>query len=478
MASFKLPYEIHLSSPGEPMIEGRPLATVPPLAGRLDATGLAKVGLRLDDSLSPAELRWAVDKGLRPLRALLGLGSVNIHATASVPDDTVLTLALDQHHASGGAVTVADRPAVTAALARLGSAEDGYRAWVDEDPTVRTSLAIAADVQAWADGQPTVSVEVLDEAALAEKGLNLLLAVGGASTISPPRLVIARHAPSGAGKHDGPPLVLLGKGITFDSGGINVKPYESFVSTMKNDMAGAALAWHLFRALVEAGCDTPMAVVLPTCENPIGEQAMRPGSIVTGHAGKAVRIDHTDAEGRLVLADALSYATDILVPAGDQLCHANDRRPQLLWAVRYAGALRRGALPVGAGGRVGVVGRGPPLLRAPGLALRGQPGRRSRPSKHGAPSEPRPSRGRFSERRPLPAPLRDRSTGPLRHLRFDVELGGRCPGFRLRRYGCTAADGSARRRGRYRSRRALTASARRSSTGSVDAQSRHASVML
>jgi len=109
--------------------------------------------------------------------------------------------------------------------------------------------------------------------------------------------------------------MLLGKGITFDSGGINVKPYESFVSMMKNDMAGSALAWSCFKALVERGHDAPLLLVIPTCENPIGENAMRPGAVVKSYKGPSVRIDHTDAEGRLVLADALGWAVEHHAPS-------------------------------------------------------------------------------------------------------------------------------------------------------------------
>ena len=108
--------------------------------------------------------------------------------------------------------------------------------------------------------------------------------------------------------------MLLGKGITFDTGGINVKPYASHVSQMKNDMAGAAIAWWLFRTLVERGHKGPLMAVLPTCENAVGAQAMRPGAVVKSYRGKTVRIDHTDAEGRLALADGLAYATDTYKP--------------------------------------------------------------------------------------------------------------------------------------------------------------------
>ena len=86
-------------------------------------------------------------------------------------------------------------------------------------------------------------------------------------------------------------------------------------------MAGAALAWHLFKGLVEDQFTRPLVVVLPCCENLVSDSAMRPGSIVESHRGLKVRIDHTDAEGRLILADALSWASDRYLPT-DVFCFA------------------------------------------------------------------------------------------------------------------------------------------------------------
>ncbi len=313
MAKRRLPYELHLIGPDEAFGDaGRPLAIVPPLSGRLDASKpVPRVTVRLADA-STAELRWCLDKALRPLRALLALGPVSLSANDKVADDTMLAIGLDLHQSSKGKVRVLRRVRVASELERVSAAMDTYRTWVNEDPTIRTSLRIASDISEWAADHEGVTIEVLGEDELREKGLRLLLAVGGASKVSPPRLVIARYQPRG-GTIDAPTM-LLGKGITFDSGGINVKPYESYVSMMKNDMAGSALAWSLFKALVEGGSSEPWALVLPTCENPIDAGSMRPGSIVESYSGKKVRIDHTDAEGRLVLADGLAYAIDQLAP--------------------------------------------------------------------------------------------------------------------------------------------------------------------
>jgi len=240
----------------------------------------------------------------------LDIGAVRLRPGDGVDDDTALTLALDRRLAHGEDFQWAGSSSLSGRLDRLGDGLQLYKGWVDEDPALRTSVRIAQDVRSWGESRGDVDVEVFEEARLQELGMNLLLAVGGASPSSPPRLVIARYKPN----DPRPPRMLLGKGITFDTGGINVKPYESFVSMMKNDMGGAALAWSLFKSLVELGVDEPLLLVLPTCENAVGENAMRPGALVKSYRGHTVRIDHTDAEGRLVLADGLAYASEVHQP--------------------------------------------------------------------------------------------------------------------------------------------------------------------
>ncbi len=306
-----LPLRLHLSSSSGEL----------PASAPVSATGGARAGIRMSDEGADlyvavpdrplAEIRWIVDRVIRGLTGLAKLGSASIMSAGPLDDDGAITLALDLHHRFEGRVDVAARPGIEDTVRRIGAREDEYRAWVDEDPSLRTSHAIARDVEALADRHDHVEAEIFDEAALEERGLRLLLAVGAGSEASPSRLAIARYRPEGA---SGSPLVLLGKGITFDTGGINVKPYEAFVSTMKNDMGGAALAYSLFRALVERGYPRPVSLVLPACENAIGPRSMRPGELVKSYRGHTVRVDHTDAEGRLILADALAYATDVEKP--------------------------------------------------------------------------------------------------------------------------------------------------------------------
>jgi leucyl aminopeptidase len=260
--------------------------------------------------VSISEVRWLFGRLVDQIKALYPIGQVQFSRGRAASLDVYEALALDltsrypDIKLSGLGVRVEETK-------RLACLEAGYRQWVDEDPTLRTSLQIAEDILNYATTTDSVDALVLTETELKTEGLHLHLAVGGASKKSPPRLVIATY---GDPTPDNAPLMLVGKGITFDSGGINVKPYTSFVSMMKNDMGGAALAWHLFKGLVASDFPQPVVCVIPTCENPIGEEAMRPGSVVTGHRGVSVRIDHTDAEGRLILADAISWASETYQP--------------------------------------------------------------------------------------------------------------------------------------------------------------------
>ncbi len=186
-----------------------------------------------------------------------------------------------------------------------------FRQWVNENPDSLTSLELGARLKGFCH-KHQLGFEELDEKQLAALGLNLLVAVGQASQRSPSRLFIATsRLKENPNKK---PLMLIGKGITFDTGGINLKPHESFVNCMKNDMGGAGLMVNLFMALVESRYSGPLVLVIPACENLIAERSVKPGAIIKSYAGKDVIIEHTDAEGRLILADAMHYAQKIYQP--------------------------------------------------------------------------------------------------------------------------------------------------------------------
>ena len=148
-----------------------------------------------------------------------------------------------------------------------------------------------------------LKVEVHDEKKLAELGMGSFLAVGQGSA-QPPRLIVMNYQ---GGKKGDQPYVLVGKGITFDTGGISIKP-SAGMDEMKFDMCGAASVFGTLRAVLELKLPINLVCILACAENMPSGNAARPGDIVTTMSGQTVEILNTDAEGRLVLCDALTYA--------------------------------------------------------------------------------------------------------------------------------------------------------------------------
>jgi leucyl aminopeptidase len=169
-------------------------------------------------------------------------------------------------------------------------------------PNVCTPAYLAAEAGKLAR-QFKLGLEVLERKDMEKLGMGAFLAVTRGSH-QPPKLIVLRYA---GGAKSRRPLVLVGKGITFDTGGISLKP-SAEMDEMKFDMSGAGSVLGTIRAL--AGMKAPVNVigVIPTCENMPGGQATRPGDIVTTMSGQTVEILNTDAEGRLILCDAMTYA--------------------------------------------------------------------------------------------------------------------------------------------------------------------------
>ena len=155
-----------------------------------------------------------------------------------------------------------------------------------------------------------LDVTVLDVPALEQQGFGGVLAVGRGSA-RPPRLVTVAYTPTDAdgGQH----VVLVGKGITYDTGGLSIKPREAMVP-MKTDMAGAAVALAAVLGAARAGSRHTVTAVLPLAENHVGGASFRPGDVLRLYGGTTVEVANTDAEGRLVLADALAFADATLDP--------------------------------------------------------------------------------------------------------------------------------------------------------------------
>jgi leucyl aminopeptidase len=149
-----------------------------------------------------------------------------------------------------------------------------------------------------------VAVDILGEREIAELGMGMLLGVARGSA-EPPRVIVMRHTPAGA--PDAPVLGLVGKGITFDTGGISIKPADG-MERMKDDMAGGAAVICAMRAIALLKAPINVIGVVPTTENMPGGRALKPGDVLTSASGKTVEVINTDAEGRLVLGDGLWYA--------------------------------------------------------------------------------------------------------------------------------------------------------------------------
>jgi len=153
----------------------------------------------------------------------------------------------------------------------------------------------------------SLSCKVLDEKALKKEGFNGLLTVG-AGSLHPPRLIVLSYKPKKpAGKNH---LCIVGKGITFDTGGICLKDGPEMWE-MKSDMAGGAAAIHCLEAAARLEVPIPITAIIPAAENMIGPKGTLPGAIFRAKNGKTIHVDNTDAEGRLILTDALALAADL-----------------------------------------------------------------------------------------------------------------------------------------------------------------------
>lgn len=151
-----------------------------------------------------------------------------------------------------------------------------------------------------------LSIDVLDEARMQQEGMGSLLSVSRGSE-EPAKLIVVKYTPAGGNLDGNELLAFVGKGITFDSGGISLKPGES-MELMKYDMTGGATVLGAMRAIAQLKPGLPVLGVVPCSENLPSGKATKPGDVVTAMTGKTIEVINTDAEGRLILADAIAYA--------------------------------------------------------------------------------------------------------------------------------------------------------------------------
>ena len=217
--------------------------------------------------------------------------------------------------APGGIIVVADDVSGVQAAWRRGAALVEAMAWTrdvsNEPANVIYPESFVERARAAFAGLPGVEIEVLDVPAMQALGMGSLLGVGQGSA-RPPRLLVVRY--KGRGAPEAGPIALLGKGITFDSGGISIKPGAN-MGNMKMDMSGAASVVGAVLALAKASAPVDVAAVAALAENMPDANAIRPGDVLTAMNGKTIEVISTDAEGRLVLADAVVWADTRLDPA-------------------------------------------------------------------------------------------------------------------------------------------------------------------
>ncbi|MDN3352697.1 leucyl aminopeptidase [Actinomadura sp. DC4] len=261
---------------------------------------------------SPAALRKA---GATLARQVRGRGAVVVGGPSSSDDEALaafaegLLLASYDFRVGGpakrpGAESISVVNVSSAALDR--GAAIARAVTLARDLTNTTSLDKTpqwlADRASDLAGEAGLSVRVRDEGVLATEGFGGLVAVGSGSA-RPPRLIELTYAPDGADRH----IVLVGKGITFDSGGLSLKSNEG-MKTMKTDMAGGAVVIAVLGALRALGVSAKVTGLVAAAENMPSGSAMRPGDVIRHYGGTTSEVLNTDAEGRLVLADALAYA--------------------------------------------------------------------------------------------------------------------------------------------------------------------------
>ena len=184
----------------------------------------------------------------------------------------------------------------------LARGENFARMLQSRPGNVATPAHLAEEAAAMAE-EVGLAVEILGPKELEEEGMNALRAVSQGSE-EEPRLIVLRHRGGARGEA---PLVLVGKGLTFDAGGISLKPALR-MEEMKYDMSGGAAVLGAMRAVAELGVALNVVGIVPSSENLPSGRAVKPGDVITTRAGKTVEVINTDAEGRLILSDALSYA--------------------------------------------------------------------------------------------------------------------------------------------------------------------------
>ena len=190
--------------------------------------------------------------------------------------------------------------------AAIGAGVNLARLLGDLPPNVCTPTYLGQTARGLAKQFKTLKAEVLDRKKIEALKMGSFLSVAKGS-VEPPAFIVLRHTPGKPAARKAAPIVLVGKGITFDAGGISLKPGPA-MDEMKFDMCGAASVLGTMRAVAELDLPREVIGIVPSCENLPSGSAVKPGDIITSMSGQTIEVLNTDAEGRLILCDALTYA--------------------------------------------------------------------------------------------------------------------------------------------------------------------------
>jgi len=295
-----------------------------PTGGTIKSPLLILVGLGESTALDAAAVRRAAGAGVRAVAnaasvafaltaldddqvravvegAMLGAYSFRAYKTNGDPEGPAEVVVLTDTARTKSAKAAAETARVVSEATALA------RDWVNTPAGDLTPEGFAAAVTATGKARKNggkVTVTVLDDATLRQRGFGGVIGVGQGSA-HPPRVVRLEYKPRGAKAH----LALVGKGITYDSGGLSIKTTAG-MATMKCDMAGAAAVIAATFAIADLGLPVRVTTVAPMAENMVSGTATRPGDVLTMYGGQTVEVLNTDAEGRLVLADGLVLARE------------------------------------------------------------------------------------------------------------------------------------------------------------------------
>jgi len=309
-------------------IKGKPReVTIIHSLGKLPAARVAIAGLGKQADLSQDRVREAVAESCRLLQkqnvtsiattAMSAAGITPQSAVQAVTEGALLGVYSFRKHITKEAehgeikqltIVAADKtdlPALIAAADKgrvLAEASNLARDMVNEPANYMTPTDMATTAAKLAESYG-LELNVLERAQMQELGMGALLAVSQGSQ-QPAKFIVLRYQGSDAAEID---VALVGKGITFDSGGISIKPSQG-MAEMKGDMAGGAAVMAAISAIAQLKPKINVIAIVPATENLPGNNALKPGDVVTALNGKTIEVVNTDAEGRLALADALGYA--------------------------------------------------------------------------------------------------------------------------------------------------------------------------